>query len=157
MIFVFGKGKMILIGLLGDVMQEFIYVVMMVVCLCVEKLCINGDFYEKCDIYVYVLEGVILKDGLSVGIVMCIVLVLLLIGNFVKCDVVMIGEIILCGEVLVIGGLKEKLFVVYCGGIKIVVILKDNECDLEEILDNVKQDLFIYLVQWIDDVLDIVL
>lgn len=130
--------------------------VMIVVWSCVEKFCINDDFYEKCDIYVYVLEGVILKDGFSVGIVMCIVFVLILIGNLVKCEVVMIGEIMLCGEVLVIGGLKEKLLVVYCGGIKMVVILKDNECDLEEILDNVKKDLSIYFVKWIDEVLDIV-
>lgn len=129
----------------------------MVVRSCVEKFCINDDFYEKCDIYVYVFEGVMLKDGFSVGIVMCIVFVLLFIGNFVKCDVVMIGEIILCGEVFVIGGFKEKLLVVYWGGIKIVVILKDNECDLEEILDNVKKDLLIYLVKWIDEVFDIVL
>lgn len=113
----------------------------MVVCFCVEKLGINFDFYEKKDIYVYVLEGVIFKDGLSVGIVMCIVLVFSLTGNLVKVEVVMTGEIILCGEVLLIGGLKEKLLVVYCGGIKMVLILKDNECDLEEILDNVIVDL----------------
>lgn len=130
---------------------------MMVVCNCVEKLCINSDFYEKCDIYVYVLEGVILKDGLSVGIVMVIGLVLSLIGNLVCFDVVMIGEIILCGEVLLIGGLKEKLLVVYCGGIKIVIILKINECDLKEILNNVLEGFEIYLVIWIDDVLKLVL
>lgn len=144
---VLGKGKLIYIGLLGEVMQELIQVVLMVVCLWVDKLGINVDFYEKCDIYVYVLEGVMFKDGLSVGIVMCMVLVFCLIGNLVCVDVVMIGEIILCGQVLLIGGLKEKLLVVYCGGIKIVLIFDENKCDFEEILDNVIVDLDIYLVK----------
>lgn len=154
---VLGKGKLIYIGLFGEVMQEFIQVVLMVVCVCVEKLGINFDFYEKCDIYVYVLEGVMLKDGLSVGIVMCIVLVFCLIGNLVCVDVVMIGEIILCGQVLLIGGLKEKFLVVYCGGIKIVLILFENKCDLEEIFDNVIVDLDIYFVKCIEEVLILVL
>lgn len=129
---------------------------MMVVCVCVDKFGIVDDFYEKCDIYVYVLDGVMLKDGLSVGIVMCIVLIFSFIGNFVCKEVVMIGEISLCGKVLLIGGLKEKFLVVYCGGIIIVIILKENEKDLEEILVNVKVVFFIYFVEIIDEVLVIV-
>lgn len=98
-----------------------------------------------------------LKDGFSVGIGMCIVMVLVLIGILVCVDVVMIGEIILCGQVFVIGGFKEKLFVVYCGGIKIVLILQENEWDFKEILDKIKEVLDIWLVKWIDQVLELVL
>ena len=152
-----GKGKMTSTGSLGDVMQESIKAAMTVVRSRAEKLRINDDFYEKRDIHVHVPEGATPKDGPSAGIAMCTALVSSLTGNPVKCDVAMTGEITLRGEVLAIGGLKEKLLAAHRGGIKTVVIPKDNERDLEEIPDNVKKDLFIHPVKWIDDVLDIAL
>jgi len=152
-----GKGKTTFTGSLGDVMQESIKTAMTVVRSRAEKLRINEDFYEKRDIHVHVPEGATPKDGPSAGIAMCTALVSSLTGNPVKCDVAMTGEITLRGEVLAIGGLKEKLLAAHRGGIKTVVIPKDNERDLEEIPDNVKQDLSIHPVQWIDDVLNIAL
>jgi len=152
-----GKGKMTSTGSLGDVMQESIKAAMTVVRSRAEKLRINDDFYEKRDIHVHVPEGATPKDGPSAGIAMCTALVSSLTGNPVKCDVAMTGEITLRGEVLAIGGLKEKLLAAHRGGIKTVVIPKDNERDLEEIPDNVKKDLSIHPVKWIDDVLDIAL
>ncbi|WP_296045290.1 endopeptidase La [uncultured Alteromonas sp.] len=152
-----GKGKMTSTGSLGDVMQESIHAAMTVVRSRAEKLRINGDFYEKRDIHVHVPEGATPKDGPSAGIAMCTALVSSLTGNPVKCEVAMTGEITLRGEVLAIGGLKEKLLAAHRGGIKTVVIPKENERDLEEIPDNVKQDLDIHPVQWIDEVLDIAL
>ena len=152
-----GKGKMTSTGSLGDVMQESIKAAMTVVRSRADKLRINSDFYEKRDIHVHVPEGATPKDGPSAGIAMCTALVSSLTGNPVKCDVAMTGEITLRGEVLAIGGLKEKLLAAHRGGIKTVVIPKDNERDLEEIPDNVKKDLSIHPVQWIDDVLDIAL
>ncbi|AMJ99110.1 DNA-binding protein [Alteromonas macleodii] len=152
-----GKGKMTSTGSLGDVMQESIKAAMTVVRSRAEKLRINDDFYEKRDIHVHVPEGATPKDGPSAGIAMCTALVSSLTGNPVKCDVAMTGEITLRGEVLAIGGLKEKLLAAHRGGIKIVVIPKDNERDLEEIPDNVKKDLSIHPVKWIDEVLDIAL
>ena len=152
-----GKGKMTSTGSLGDVMQESIKAAMTVVRSRAEKLRINDDFYEKRDIHVHVPEGATPKDGPSAGIAMCTALVSSLTGNPVKCDVAMTGEITLRGEVLAIGGLKEKLLAAHRGGTKTVVIPKDNERDLEEIPDNVKKDLSIHPVKWIDDVLDIAL
>ncbi len=152
-----GKGKTTFTGSLGDVMQESIQTAMTVVRSRTEKLRINQDFYEKRDIHVHVPEGATPKDGPSAGIGMCTALVSSLTGNPVKCDVAMTGEITLRGEVLAIGGLKEKLLAAHRGGIKTVVIPKDNERDLEEIPDNVKQDLSIHPVKWIDEVLDIAL
>ncbi|MBU3021844.1 endopeptidase La [Aestuariibacter sp. A3R04] len=152
-----GKGKMTSTGSLGDVMQESIQAAMTVVRSRAEKLRINSDFYEKRDIHVHVPEGATPKDGPSAGIAMCTALVSTLTGNPVKCEVAMTGEITLRGEVLAIGGLKEKLLAAHRGGIKTVVIPKDNERDLEEIPDNVKADLDIHPVKWIDDVLDIAL
>jgi ATP-dependent Lon protease len=152
-----GKGKMTSTGSLGDVMQESIKAAMTVVRSRAEKLRINADFYEKRDIHVHVPEGATPKDGPSAGIAMCTALVSSLTGNPVKCDVAMTGEITLRGEVLAIGGLKEKLLAAHRGGIKTVVIPKDNERDLEEIPDNVKKDLSIHPVKWIDEVLDIAL
>ncbi|MDY6925636.1 MAG: endopeptidase La [Pseudomonadota bacterium] len=152
-----GKGKMTSTGSLGDVMQESIHAAMTVVRSRAEKLRINSDFYEKRDIHVHVPEGATPKDGPSAGIAMCTALVSSLTGNPVKCEVAMTGEITLRGEVLAIGGLKEKLLAAHRGGIKTVVIPKENERDLEEIPDNVKQDLDIHPVQWIDEVLDIAL
>ncbi|MAI36667.1 endopeptidase La [Alteromonas sp.] len=152
-----GKGKMTSTGSLGDVMQESIKAAMTVVRSRAEKLRINEDFYEKRDIHVHVPEGATPKDGPSAGIAMCTALVSSLTGNPVKCEVAMTGEITLRGEVLAIGGLKEKLLAAHRGGIKTVIIPKDNERDLEEIPDNVKKDLAIHPVKWIDDVLDIAL
>ena len=152
-----GKGKTTFTGSLGDVMKESIQTAMTVVRSRAEKLRINEDFYEKRDIHIHVPEGATPKDGPSAGIAMCTALVSTLTGNPVKADVAMTGEITLRGEVLAIGGLKEKLLAAHRGGIKTVVIPKDNERDLEEIPDNVKQDLSIHPVQWIDDVLELAL
>lgn len=152
-----GKGKTTSTGSLGDVMQESIQTAMTVVRSRAEKLRINDNFHEKRDVHVHVPEGATPKDGPSAGIAMCTALVSTLTGNPVRCDVAMTGEITLRGEVLMIGGLKEKLLAAHRGGIKTVVIPKDNERDLEEIPDNVKRDLDIHPVQWIDDVLKLAL
>lgn len=122
-----------------------------------EKLGINSDFYEKRDIHVHVPEGATPKDGPSAGIAMCTALVSSLTGNPVKAEVGMTGEITLRGEVLPIGGLKEKLLAAHRGGIKTVLIPKDNERDLEEIPENVIADLKVIPVQWIDEVLKVAL
>ena len=152
-----GKGKLTYTGSLGDVMQESIQAAMTVVRARADKLRINADFYEKRDIHVHVPEGATPKDGPSAGIAMCTALVSSLTGNPVRADVAMTGEITLRGEVLPIGGLKEKLLAAHRGGIKRVLIPKENERDLEEIPDNVKQDLEIYPVRWIDEVLALAL
>jgi len=152
-----GKGKTTFTGSLGDVMLESIKTAMTVVRSRADKLRINDDFYEKRDIHVHVPEGATPKDGPSAGIAMCTALVSSLTGNPVKCDVAMTGEITLRGEVLAIGGLKEKLLAAHRGGIKTVIIPKDNERDLEEIPENVKAALSIHPVQWVDDVLRIAL
>jgi ATP-dependent Lon protease len=150
---VVGKGKTTFTGSLGEVMQESIQTAMTVVRSRAEKLRINNDFHEKRDIHVHVPEGATPKDGPSAGIAMCTALVSTLTGNPVRCDVAMTGEITLRGEVLAIGGLKEKLLAAHRGGIKTVIIPKDNERDLEEIPENVKRDLSIHPVRWIDEVL----
>ncbi|MBV7412985.1 endopeptidase La [Aeromonas sp. sif2433] len=152
-----GKGKLTYTGSLGDVMQESIQAAMTVVRARAEMLRINADFYEKRDIHVHVPEGATPKDGPSAGIAMCTALVSSLTGNPVRADVAMTGEITLRGEVLPIGGLKEKLLAAHRGGIKRVLIPKENERDLEEIPANVKQDLEIYPVRWIDEVLALAL
>ncbi|WP_448566254.1 endopeptidase La [Thalassotalea ganghwensis] len=152
-----GKGKLSYTGSLGDVMQESIQAAMTVVRSRADKFRINNDFYEKRDIHVHVPEGATPKDGPSAGIGMCTALVSSLTGNPVKADVAMTGEITLRGEVLAIGGLKEKLLAAHRGGIKTVVIPKDNERDLKEIPENVKADLAIHPVKWIEEVLAIAL
>jgi len=152
-----GKGKLAYTGSLGDVMQESIQAAMTVVRSRTDKLRINEDFHEKRDIHVHVPEGATPKDGPSAGIGMCTALVSSLTGNPVKADVAMTGEITLRGEVLAIGGLKEKLLAAHRGGIKTVVIPKDNERDLKEIPENVKADLSIHPVKWIDEVLELAL
>ena len=152
-----GKGKLTYTGSLGDVMQESIQAAMTVVRSRTEKLRINEDFYEKRDIHVHVPEGATPKDGPSAGIGMCTALVSSLTGNPVKADVAMTGEITLRGEVLAIGGLKEKLLAAHRGGIKTVVIPHENERDLKEIPENVKADLSIHPVKWIDEVLSLAL
>ncbi|MCC5855948.1 MAG: endopeptidase La [Idiomarina sp.] len=148
-----GKGKMVFTGSLGDVMKESISTAMTVVRSRADKLGIAADFYEKQDVHVHVPEGATPKDGPSAGIAMVTALVSSLTGNPVRADVAMTGEITLRGEVLAIGGLKEKLLAAHRGGIKRVLIPKENERDLKEIADNVKGDLEIHPVQWIDEVL----
>ena len=152
-----GKGKLTQTGSLGDVMQESIQAAMTVVRSRAESLGINPDFYEKRDIHVHVPEGATPKDGPSAGIAMCTALVSSLTGNPVKAEVAMTGEITLRGEVLPIGGLKEKLLAAHRGGITTVLIPKDNERDLEEIPSNVIADLKVIPVQWIDEVLKVAL
>lgn len=152
-----GKGKLTQTGSLGDVMQESIQAAMTVVRSRADKLGINPDFYEKRDIHVHVPEGATPKDGPSAGTAMCTALVSCLTGNPVKAEVAMTGEITLRGEVLPIGGLKEKLLAAHRGGIKTVLIPKDNERDLEEIPDNVIADLKVIPVRWIDEVLKVAL
>ena len=152
-----GKGKLTYTGSLGDVMKESIQAAMTVVRSRQKVLRINEDFHEKRDIHVHVPEGATPKDGPSAGVGMCTALVSSLTGNPVRADVAMTGEITLRGEVLAIGGLKEKLLAAHRGGIKTVVIPKDNERDLKDIPDNVKADLTIHPVKWIDEVLTIAL
>ncbi|MCL1073361.1 endopeptidase La [Shewanella dokdonensis] len=152
-----GKGKLTYTGSLGDVMQESIQAALTVVRARSEQLGINPDFYEKRDIHVHVPEGATPKDGPSAGAAMCTALVSSLTGNPVRADVAMTGEITLRGEVLPIGGLKEKLLAAHRGGIKLVLIPKENERDLEEIPANVVADLAIKPVRWIDEVLKLAL
>lgn len=152
-----GKGKITSTGSLGDVMQESIQTALTVVRSRSSKLGIADDFHEKRDIHVHVPEGATPKDGPSAGIAMVTALVSSLTHIPVRADVAMTGEITLRGEVLAIGGLKEKLLAAHRGGIKHVLIPKDNERDLEEISANVKGDLTIQPVQWIDEVLAVAL
>lgn len=152
-----GKGKLIQTGSLGDVMQESIHAAMTVVRGRAKKLGINEDFYEKRDIHVHVPEGATPKDGPSAGIAMCTTLVSSLTGNPVRADVAMTGEITLRGEVLPIGGLKEKLLAAHRGGIKMVLIPHENRKDLEEIPENILKDLDVHPVRWIEEVLELAL
>ncbi|BDE03812.1 endopeptidase La [Pasteurella multocida] len=154
---VLGKGKLTYTGSLGDVMKESIQAAMTVVRSRAEKLGIASDFHEKHDIHIHVPEGATPKDGPSAGIAMCTALVSCLTGNPVKADVAMTGEITLRGKVLPIGGLKEKLLAAHRGGIKTVIIPKENVKDLEEIPDNAKSNLTIHAVETIDEVLTIAL
>ncbi|OCG69336.1 endopeptidase La [Gilliamella sp. Occ3-1] len=154
---VLGKGKLTYTGSLGEVMQESIQTALTVVRSRAEKLGINSDFYEKRDIHVHVPDGATPKDGPSAGIAMCTSLISTLTGNPVRSDVAMTGEITLRGEVLPIGGLKEKLLAAHRGGIKTVLIPMDNVKDLEEIPVNVKSEVNIHPVKWIDEVLTIAL
>jgi len=154
---VVGKGKLNYTGSLGDVMKESIQAAMTVVRSRAEQLGINNDFHEKRDIHVHVPEGATPKDGPSAGIGMCTALVSSLTGNPVRGDVAMTGEITLRGEVLPIGGLKEKLLAAHRGGVKRVLIPHGNKKDLIDIPDNVIGDLDIHSVKWIEDVLSLAL
>ena len=154
---VVGKGKLTYTGSLGDVMKESIQAAMTVVRARAEKLGINSEFHEKRDIHIHVPDGATPKDGPSAGIAMCTALVSCLTGNPVRADVAMTGEISLRGKVLPIGGLKEKLLAAHRGGIKTVLIPKENVKDLEEIPENVKQNLAIHAVETIDEVLGLAL
>ncbi len=152
-----GKGRQIHTGSLGDVMKESIQAALTVVRNRAASLGIEADFHEKNDIHIHVPEGATPKDGPSAGIGMCTALVSVLTGIPVKSDVAMTGEITLRGQVLPIGGLKEKLLAAHRGGIKTVIIPDENKRDLKEIPDNIKADLKICPVKWIDEVLEIAL
>ena len=143
-----GKGKHNITGQLGDVMKESIHAAMSVVRSRAEALRIDPEFYEKLDIHIHVPEGAIPKDGPSAGIGMCTALASALTHIPVRSDVAMTGEITLRGEVLPIGGLKEKLLAAHRGGIKTVIIPQENERDLAEIPKNIVQDLEIRPVRW---------
>ena len=152
-----GKGNIIRTGQLGEVMQESITAAMSVVRSRAAQLGIKPDFYEKHDMHIHVPEGATPKDGPSAGIAMTTALVSVLTGNPVRADVAMTGEITLRGEVLPIGGLKEKLLAAQRGGIKRVLIPKGNVKDLTEIPANIKNKLEIIPVKWIDEVLALAL
>jgi ATP-dependent Lon protease len=152
-----GKGRYVKTGSLGDVMQESIQAATTVVRSRSQLLGIPANYHEKHDVHIHVPEGATPKDGPSAGIAMCTALVSVLTGIPVRADVAMTGEITLRGEVLPIGGLKEKLLAARRGGIKTVIIPKENERDLKEVPDNIKQDLNIRAVKWIDEVLAIAL
>jgi ATP-dependent Lon protease len=152
-----GKGKTIMTGSLGDVMQESIQAALTVVRSRASSLGLEENFHEHKDLHIHVPEGATPKDGPSAGIGMCTALVSVLTGIAVRKDVAMTGEITLRGQVLPIGGLKEKLLAAHRGNIRTVVIPMDNERDLKEIPDNIKADLNIKPVKWIDEVLQIAL
>ncbi|HJX57388.1 MAG TPA: S16 family serine protease, partial [Thiobacillus sp.] len=152
-----GRGKMTTTGKLGEVMQESIQAALSVVRSRARKLGIQDDFYQKRDIHIHLPEGATPKDGPSAGIAICTSMVSILTGIPVRADVAMTGEITLRGEVLPIGGLKEKLLAAHRGGIKTVLIPHENVKDLTEIPDNIKNKLDIHPVKWIDQVLELAL
>ena len=152
-----GKGNITRTGTLGDVMKESIEAARSVVRKRARALGIQPDFYEKTDLHIHMPEGATPKDGPSAGIAIATALVSVLSGIPVRADVAMTGEITLRGEVLPIGGLKEKLLAAHRGGIKTVLIPEDNVKDLAEIPDNIKNRLEIIPVKWIDKVLELAL
>jgi ATP-dependent Lon protease len=152
-----GKGVVLRTGSLGDVMKESIQAAMTVVRSRAQGLGILPNFHETKDIHIHVPEGATPKDGPSAGIGMCTALVSVLARIPVRADVAMTGEIALRGQVLPIGGLKEKLLAAHRGGIKTVIIPQENIGDLKEIPDNIKSELDVRPVSWIDEVLDIAL
>jgi ATP-dependent Lon protease len=149
-----GKGKLTITGKLGDVMQESIQAAMSVVRARAAKLGIMPDFYQKHDFHVHVPEGATPKDGPSAGIAMCTAMVSALTKIAVRAEVAMTGEITLRGEVLPIGGLKEKLLAAHRGNLKVVLIPEENRKDLAEIPKNIRDSLDIRPVRWIDQVLE---
>jgi ATP-dependent Lon protease len=152
-----GKGKQTYTGKLGDVMQESIQAAVTVVRTRAEMLGLDTKYFAEHDFHVHVPEGATPKDGPSAGIGMCTALISAATGNPVRADVAMTGEITLRGEVLAIGGLKEKLLAAHRGSIKTVIIPQENEKDLVEISDEIKADIEIKPVKWIDEVLEIAL
>ncbi len=152
-----GKGKLIHTGQLGDVMQESIQAAMTIVRSRAASLGIEAEFYQNNDIHIHVPEGATPKDGPSAGVGMCTALVSALTQIPVRATVAMTGEITLRGEVLPIGGLKEKLLAAHRGGIKTVLIPEENRRDLTDIPENIQEQLDIKPVQWIDDVLEVAL
>ncbi|MCU7803942.1 MAG: endopeptidase La [Candidatus Thiodiazotropha sp. (ex Lucinoma annulata)] len=152
-----GKGRLSHTGQLGEIMQESIQAAMTVVRSRADSLALEEDFHQKCDVHIHVPEGATPKDGPSAGVGMCTSLVSALTKIPVRADVAMTGEITLRGEILPIGGLKEKLLAAHRGGIAIVIIPEENERDLVDIPKNIKQNLDIRPVRWIDEVLQIAL
>ena len=152
-----GKGKTITTGKLGEVMQESVQAALSVVRKRSRSLGIADDFYQKNDLHIHLPEGAIPKDGPSAGIGLCTAIVSVLTGIPVRCDVAMTGEITLRGEVLPIGGLKEKLLAAVRGGLQRVLIPEENVRDLSEIPENIKNKLEIIPVKWIDKVLELAL
>jgi len=152
-----GKGKLSYTGQLGDIMQESIQAAMCVVRSRAQSLGIEADFYKKYDLHIHVPEGATPKDGPSAGVGMCIAMVSILTHIPVCSDVAMTGEITLRGEVLPIGGLKEKLLAALRGGIRMVLIPSENKKDLQEIPENIKNNLTIKPVRWIEEVLELAL
>lgn len=148
-----GKGKLVSTGQLGSVMQESVQAAMSVIRSRSDSLGLEKDFYEKFDLHIHFPEGAIKKDGPSAGIAICTAISSVFTGIPVRSDVAMTGEITLRGEVLPIGGLKEKLLAAIRGGIKKVLIPIDNVRDLSEISDEVKNSLEICPVQWVDEVI----
>ena len=144
-------------GKLGEVMQESIKAAITVVRSRSQTLGLAPEFHEQQDLHIHIPEGATPKDGPSAGIGMCTAIVSVLTGIPVRADVAMTGEITLRGQVLPIGGLKEKLLAAHRGGIKTVIIPEENARDLKEIPDNIKADLTIKTVKWIDEVLAIAL
>lgn len=154
---VVGKGRHVKTGSLGDVMQESIQAALTVVKSRSQALGIPANYHDSHDIHIHVPEGATPKDGPSAGVGMCTALVSVITGIPVKSTVAMTGEITLRGEVLKIGGLKEKLLAAHRGGITTIIIPAENEPDLKEIPDDIKADLAIKPVKWIDEVLEIAL
>jgi ATP-dependent Lon protease len=152
-----GKGKTTTTGKLGDVMKESTQAAMSVVRSRAQRLGIANNFYEENDIHIHFPEGATPKDGPSAGIAITTALVSILTGIPVRADVAMTGEITLRGEVLPIGGLKEKLLAAHRGGIKTVLIPQQNVKDLTDVPENIKNHLDIHPVKWIDDVLALAL
>ena len=152
-----GKGKVVTTGKLGEVMQESIQAALSVVRKRARSLGIQDDFYQKSDIHIHLPEGAIPKDGPSAGIAIATALVSVLSNNPVRCDVAMTGEITLRGEVLPIGGLKEKLLAAVRGGIRIALIPEENVKDLAGSPGDIKDALEIIPVRWIDQVLKLAL
>jgi ATP-dependent Lon protease len=148
-----GKGRIIKTGSLGDVMQESIQAALTVVRSRANSLGIKPNFYEKFDVHIHVPEGATPKDGPSAGGAMAISLISIFTGIPVRADTAMTGEITLRGQILKIGGLKEKLLAAKRGGIKNVIIPKENESDLQEIPDQILKSLNIVSVEWIDEVI----
>ena len=152
-----GKGVTVKTGSLGDVMQESIQAAMTVVRSRAASLGIDPSFHEKNDLHIHMPEGATPKDGPSAGIGLCTALVSVLTGIPAKAEVAMTGEITLRGQVLPIGGLKEKLLAAHRGGIKTVLIPEENRRDLKDIPDNVLGDIDVRPVRWIDEVLEVAL
>jgi len=152
-----GKGRIVKTGSLGDVMQESIQAALTVVKGRSEGLGLPSNFFETHDLHIHVPEGATPKDGPSAGVGMVTALMSVITNTEIRSDVAMTGEVTLRGKVLPIGGLKEKLLAAHRGGIKTVLIPSENERDLREIPDNIKAQLEIIPVKWVDEVIDIAL